>query len=232
VRWLVLFDIDGTLLSAGGVSGRALKEALAATFGTTGAADDYDYSGKTDPQIVRDLMRDVGFADEAIDARMAAALEDYRERLRRSLRPEHVRAKPGVGAVVDALSGDDRVSLGLLTGNIEPCARAKLEPLGLNPRFPFGAYGSDHEDRYRLPAVAVTRAEKHTGTAFAGKEVVIVGDSVHDVLCGRALGVRAVAVATGRTPRSRLLQEGPDALLDDLGDTARALEGILGEAKT
>ncbi|HSD27596.1 MAG TPA: HAD family hydrolase [Vicinamibacteria bacterium] len=228
MRRLVLFDIDGTLLSAGGVSARAMEEALVAAFGTDGPAREYDYSGKTDPQIVRDLMREAGFADVEIDGRMAAVLADYRARLFGALRPEHVRAKPGVKAVVESLAAEHRVTLGLLTGNIEPCARAKLAPLGLNPHFPFGAYGSDHEDRYRLPTVAVSRALVHTGTSFSGKEVVIVGDSVHDVLCGRALGVRAVAVATGKTPRERLALESPDVLLADLSDVDQALAGILG----
>jgi phosphoglycolate phosphatase-like HAD superfamily hydrolase len=174
-------------------------------------------------------MRAVGFDDAEIDRRMADVLLDYRERFGRGLRPEHVRAKPGVERLVAALGADPRVTLALLTGNIEPCARRTLEPLGLNPRFPFGAYGSDHEDRYLLPALAVERARAHTGAFFAGKQVVIVGDSVHDVLCGRSLGVRAVAVATGRTSRERLAEDEPDALLDDLGDTDQALAAILGE---
>jgi phosphoglycolate phosphatase len=228
VRRLVLFDIDGTLLSAGGISSRAMADALVDAFGTAGAADEYDYSGKTDPQIVRDLMRGAGVSDERIDAGMSAVLADYRSTLDARLRPEHVRAKPGVEAVVVALAADVRVTLALLTGNIEPCARAKLAPLGLNRHFPFGAYGSDHEDRYRLPSVAVARAMDHTGTTFSGQEVVIIGDSIHDVLCGRSLGVRAVAVATGKTPRDRLAIEQPHALLDDLSDTARALDQILG----
>jgi phosphoglycolate phosphatase-like HAD superfamily hydrolase len=228
VRRLVLFDIDGTLLSAGGVSSRAMADALVDAFGTAGAADAYDYSGKTDPQIVRDLMRGAGVRDAEIDARMSAVLADYRSRLDARLRPEHVRAKPGVDAVVLALAADVRVTLALLTGNIEPCARAKLAPLGLNRHFPFGAYGSDHEDRYQLPSVAVARARDHTGTAFAGEEVVIIGDSIHDVLCGKSLGVRAVAVATGKTPRERLAAEQPHALLDDLSDTLHALDQILG----
>jgi phosphoglycolate phosphatase-like HAD superfamily hydrolase len=228
VKRLVLFDIDGTLLSAGGISSRAMVEALVAEFGTAGAADEYDYSGKTDPQIVRDLMGAAGVPGARIDAGMSAVLTDYRSRLDARLRPEHVRAKPGVEAVVTALAQDARVTLALLTGNIEPCARAKLEPLGLNRHFPFGAYGSDHEDRYRLPTVAVARATAHTGATFTGEEVVIVGDSIHDVLCGRSIGVRAVAVATGRTSRERLAVEQPHALLDDLSDTALAVGQILG----
>jgi phosphoglycolate phosphatase len=228
VRRLILFDIDGTLLSAGGVSSRAMVDALIDGFGTAGAAHEYDYSGKTDPQIVRELMRGAGIPDARIDAAMGAVLADYRTRLHARLRPEHVRAKPGVEAVVEALAADGRVTLALLTGNLEPCARAKLEPLGLNRHFLFGAYGSDHEDRYCLPSVAVARATAHTGAEFSGEEVVIIGDSIHDVLCGKSLGVRAVAVATGKTPRERLAAEQPHALLDDLSDTAHSLAQILG----
>jgi len=229
LRWLVLFDIDGTLLSASGISARALGAALLEVFRTEGPIDGYDYSGKTDPQIVRELMRAAGLAEAVIENKRAEALERYRVRLQASLRSEHVVAKPGVHALVEALAADPRVALGLLTGNLEPCARLKLEPLGLNGRFSFGAFGSDDEDRSRLPALAVERAYARTRTRFEGKSTVIVGDAVADVLCGRNLGVRAVAVATGRTPASALAAAGPDALLPDLADTQRALAAIRGE---
>ncbi|MCI4355164.1 MAG: haloacid dehalogenase-like hydrolase [Thermoplasmata archaeon] len=225
---LVLFDIDGTLLSASGVSGRALGEALRETFGVTGPMEGYDYSGKTDPLIVRELMTSVGFSPAEIDRGMAATLALYQERLAVALRPEHVRPKPGVGALLAALEDDPRATLGLLTGNLEPCARLKLEPLGVNGHFSFGAYGSDHEDRRRLPAVAVERAQRATGLRFEGKQIVVVGDSVHDVRCGRGLGVRAVAVASGKTRRETLAAESPDALLPDFGDTDRSLRAIFG----
>lgn len=226
-RRLVLFDIDGTLLSAAGVSASALREALLEYFGTEGPLSGYDYSGKTDPQIVRELMRGAGFDGAAIEERLADVLGSYLRRLRERLRPEHVRAKPGVVAVVEALARDPRVTLGLLTGNLEAGARLKIEPLGLNGHFPFGAYGSDHEDRHHLPAVAVERARAHTGHRFAGKRVVIVGDSIHDVRCGRSLGVRAVAVATGVTTAGTLAAEDPDALLEDCSDLERALRAIV-----
>ena len=221
---LVLFDIDGTLLSA-----RALAATLRDTFGTEGAAAGYDYSGKTDPQIVRELMRGAGFAEAEIDLRLPATLERYRERLLEWLQPGDVTAKPGTGPLLEALASDPRVTLGLLTGNLEPCARAKLAPLDANRYFPLGAYGSDHEDRYRLPAVALARGRAAAGIAFEGPDLVIVGDSTHDVLCGRSLGARAVAVATGRTPSGRLAEAAPDALLGDFSDTRAALRAILGD---
>ena len=141
------------------------------------------------------------------------------------MRPEHVRAKPGVLPLLEALGREPGVTLALLTGNLEPCARLKLEPLGANRFFAFGAYGSDDEDRYRLASVALARAREATGIAFAGQEAVIVGDSVHDVLCGRGVGVRAVAVATGKTAASTLAEAGPDALLPDFSDTAAVPAG-------
>ncbi len=227
MKRLVLFDIDGTLLSAGGISARCLGEALLEVFGTKGPIEGYDYSGKTDPQIVRELMRGAGRSDAEVERKRPQALARYAERLRLALRPEHVRSKPGVIALLAALARDARVSLGLLTGNLEACARVKLAPLAVNGRFRFGAYGSDHEDRYLLPPVAVARAREATGLSFVGGEIVVVGDSIHDVLCGRSLGVRAVAVATGRTDLASLRAHAPSAALEDLSDTAQALAAIL-----
>jgi phosphoglycolate phosphatase len=224
----VLFDIDGTLLSSGRVSGHAFEAALQEVFGTVGDAERYDYSGKTDRQIVRDLMRGAGFPDREIDARMGAVMDRYSVLLRERLRPEHVQAKPGVGPLVEALAADPRVTLALLTGNLEPNARIKLDPIGVNPRFPFGAFGSDHEDRRRLPAVAVARAHEAVGVRFEGKSVVIVGDSIYDVLCGRHLGVRAVAVATGRTTVDELRQVRADAVLPSFEDREASVRAILG----
>ena len=173
-------------------------------------------------------MRGAGFAEAEIDERLPGTLAQYQDRLLAWLRPEDVVPKPGVSSLLQALALDERVTLGLLTGNLEPCARAKIAPLDANRYFPFGAYGSDHEDRYRLPAVALERGCAAAGITFAGPDVVIVGDSVHDVLCGRSLGVRAVAVATGKTPPARLAEVAPHALLGDFMDTEAALRAILG----
>jgi len=228
-RRLVLFDIDGTLLSAGRISARAFGEALLEVFGTTGDATHFDYSGKTDPQIVRELMEGAGFTNEEIERRRPRALESYRQRLADAIRPEDVAPKPGVARLLHALEGRRDVTLALLTGNLEPTARLKLEPVGANRYFPFGAFGSDEEDRYRLPRVAQERARAVVGVSFEGRDMVIVGDSVHDVLCGRDLGVRAVAVATGRTSAERLSAAGPDALLDDFSDTEASVAAILAD---
>jgi phosphoglycolate phosphatase len=229
---LVLFDIDGTLLSAGRVARDSILRALASAFDWTPGEEHqdrsrYDFSGKTDPQIVRELVAEhVG--PERFEAGLPRALEMYLEELSRGLVPGVVTPKPGISPLLERLAAEPRVTLGLLTGNLERGARLKLAPPDYNRYFPFGAFGSDSADRYTLPPVAVERALAHTGRRFAGKSIVVVGDSVHDVACGRSLGVRAVAVATGLTSVERLGAEGADAVLPDFSDTSRALEAILG----
>jgi len=225
---LVLFDIDGTLLSAGRAARESVLTALAEVYGwKSGNGQTHDFSGKTDPQIVRELVEEqVG--RERCEALLEKALERYLEEFARLLTPESVVTKPGVTELLARLAAEPRVTLGLLTGNLERGARMKLEPPGLNRYFSFGAFGSDSADRYRLPAIALGRARQHSGRSYSGKSVVIVGDSVHDVLCGRPLGVRAVAVATGPTPAARLAETRPDALLENLADVDAATEAILG----
>lgn len=224
---LVLFDIDGTILSAGRAARESVLAALERVYGWKGSHESHDFSGKTDPQIVRELIRE-SVGDERCEAQLAAALDTYLQELERRLTPQAVVPKPGIPELLTRLQGEPNVTLALLTGNLERGARMKLEPPGFNSYFPFGAFGSDSADRYQLPAIAVTRAAEKTGRRFEGKSVVIVGDSVHDVACGRSLGVRAVAVATGPTRRERLEAEGPDAIFDNFADVDRAVEAILG----
>ncbi len=231
---LVLFDIDGTLLSAGRVARDSILQALEAAFGWRATEEHqdrgkWDFSGKTDPQIVRELVvEDIGA--ERFEQGLPRALEQYLAELGRGLgqAPGVVIPKPGISPLLRRLAAEPGVTLGLLTGNLEAGARLKLAPPDYNRYFPFGAFGSDSSDRYELPRVAVDRALAHTGRRFAGKSIVIVGDSVHDVACGRDLGVRSVGVATGLTSLDRLAAEKPDALLADFADTERALGAILG----
>ena len=226
---LVLFDIDGTLLSAGRAARESVLAALARVYGWTASTNgrSHEFSGKTDPQIVCELVEEA-VGKERCHALLSAALEAYLEEFAGRLSPEAVVPKPGVAELLPRLAAESGVTLGLLTGNLERGARMKLEPPGFNRYFPFGAFGSDSPDRYRLPAIALGRAHAWSGRRFSGKSIVIVGDSVHDVACGRSLGVRAVAVATGPTPFARLAGEAPDALLESFADVEAAARAILG----
>lgn len=223
---LVLFDIDGTLISAGRAARESVLAALESVYGWSGGASMHDFSGKTDPQIVREIVAKVVGPDRC-EAELPHALARYLEEFSRRLTPDAVKPKPGVPGLLARLDREPRVTLGLLTGNLERGARMKLEPPDFNRYFPFGAFGSDSADRYCLPAVALERARARTGRSFQGKEIVIVGDSIHDVACGRSLGVRSVAVATGPTPAARLAEENPDALFADFSDEEASLEAIL-----
>jgi len=225
---LVLFDIDGTLLWTDGAGRRAIHGALRDVFGTIGPAD-YWFDGKTDPQIVRDLMRLEGFDDATIDERLPRVLTRYVARLRDELRnPEHPpRVLPGVPELLDALDGAPGIVLGLLTGNIAEGADAKLRAVRIDPaRFKVAAYGSDHELRPELPAIAHRRANESLGLSLLGNAVVVIGDTPADLQCGRALGARAIGVATGRYTSAQLNDHDPAAVFDDLSNTDSVLAMI------
>jgi phosphoglycolate phosphatase-like HAD superfamily hydrolase len=227
---LVLFDIDGTLLLSDGAGRRAIHRSLREVFGATGPTD-YPFGGKTDPQIVRELMRLAGHQDEHIDARMERLLERYVEYLREELRsPAHTPyTLPGVPELLDALEAETNVVLGLLTGNLEQGAKAKLESVGLDPkRFRVGAYGSDHEQRPELPAIARERTRRQLGIDVRGDAIVVIGDTPADLTCGRSLGASAIGVATGQYSVEQLSELAPIAVFEDLSDTSAVTRAILG----
>lgn len=224
---LVLFDIDGTLLSDRGASREAFDVALREVYGYSGDLSRYDFSGRTDPQIARMVLGDTGLSREDIDAAMPRLWELYLEGLARNATAERVRVMPGIRELVSALHEHDDVVLALLTGNIEPGARLKLGAPGLNDYFPFGAFGSDSADRTELPPIAVERASAHMGRRFRGAEVVIIGDSIYDVRCGVPHSATTIAVASGKTPAEVLRAENPTHFFEDVTELDRVLDAVL-----
>jgi phosphoglycolate phosphatase-like HAD superfamily hydrolase len=230
MRRLILFDIDGTLLMADGVGKRAIRAALMEVFGTTGPIGSYSFAGRTDPEIVRDLLRADGIPDREIESGLKALWFRYIENLHREIHGVRVQALPGVAQLLERVEhAGNEVVLGLLTGNIREGARIKVEAARLGfSRFRVGAFGSDHAERPELPAIAVERARKATGIGFSGKEIVIIGDTPKDVACGQHLGVLTIATATGQHPADELEACGADHTFGDLSDTEavwRAIEG-------
>ncbi|MGV8039830.1 MAG: HAD family hydrolase [Thermoanaerobaculaceae bacterium] len=228
---LILFDVDGTLIRTHGRAGRALAGAIGDVFGIVVPLDGYRLSGKTDPQIVVELMAMCGWARERVAPCLPELMDRYLSRLDRELPSECVSVLPGVREVLSFLGGREDVRLGLLTGNVEQGATLKLERAGLAHHFALGAYGSDEEDRNLLVPVARARAAARWGDSFEGHRTVVVGDAEADVRCARAGGARSVAVATGDTPTEALRRLAPDALLVSLADPAALpalLDGRLG----
>lgn len=224
---LVLFDIDGTLLWTDGAGRRAMEQALESVFGARGSSA-YRYDGKTDRQIVRELMRLEGHDDAVIDERMERLLEAYLAGLARELAGgAGLHRLPGVAELLDAVEMREDMVLGLLTGNLERGAAAKLRAVGIDPhRFRVCAYGSDHEVRGELPAVAMRRARAALGRELPGTALVVIGDTPADIECGRAVGARPIGVATGRYTVEQLAAHAPVAVFPDLTDTAAVLRAI------
>lgn len=226
---VVLFDIDGTILRSGGVGRIAMERALTKVFGSSGNSE-YHYDGKTDRQIVRDLMRLEGLSDADIDAQMDDLLAAYLEGLRSELgsgnRTVHV--YPGVRELLDELEQQEKVVLGLLTGNIEQGAHAKLGAAGIDvSRFRVNAFGSDNEERPELPAVAQRRAREILGAEVAGNRLIVIGDTPADIRCGESIGARAIGVATGRYTVDQLQSHGAYAVFETLADTDAVMERIM-----
>ncbi|MFL5464042.1 MAG: HAD family hydrolase [Gemmatimonadaceae bacterium] len=226
---LVLFDIDGTLLNSGGMGRASMQRALGKIFGSPGNPS-YRYDGKTDKQIVRDVMRLEGHSDEHIDSRMEKLIELYLEGLRQGAKGGKFNVRPleGVVELLDALERRQDVVLGLLTGNVESGARIKLEAAGIDPdRFKINAFGSDHEHRPELPAIAQRRASETLGIEIAGDRLVVIGDTPADIECGRSLGAKAIGVASGHYTVDQLQAHKPYAVFPSLKNTEQVLETIL-----
>lgn len=221
---LVLFDIDGTLVSTGAAGSDAMRHALAEILGIPNGFAGIEMSGKTDPLILREAL-----AKHQLDA-SAVPMEVFHERyiphLRRTLqepRPER-RLMPGILDILPALQAQPDVILGLLTGNVAMGAQLKLESFGIWHYFQLGAYGSDHADRNALVPVAHQRVQALLGHTIAAQDTFVIGDTPRDIACAHAHGARAVAVATGRYTVAELQQHRPEHCFADLGDVATVLQ--------
>ncbi len=228
---LVLFDIDGTLLLTAGAGRRAITRALAEQLGTTPDFNLIQFDGKTDPQIIGEMLLAAGSGSSPDPEQIEALCARYLELLEWELDPTRgqTRLMPGVKPLLERLSTDSTVVLGLLTGNLARGAALKLRSAELDPdRFTVGAFGSDSARRPDLPAIASQRAESLFGHRPHGDAVVIIGDTPADVECGAGIGARAIAVATGSFSVDELSAQQPYAVFADLSDTDQVLDAIFG----
>jgi phosphoglycolate phosphatase len=219
---LVLFDIDGTLISTGGAGTRALTAALSETLRIRDAFAGIRMAGMTDPRIIAEALRRRGITADGLMPRL---LESYVRHLAREMAVSNGRCvMPGVADVLTGLRSVPGTAAGLLTGNVAEGARIKLDALGLSGYFLldglsrelFGAFGSDSEDRNLLLPYALDRYRKLTGVAVKPEDCIVVGDTPRDVQCARRYGTRAVAVATGPYSLEELRKTGAHLALPDL----------------
>ncbi len=212
---LLLFDIDGTLLRTNGVGKSAVTKALSAFSEASVTTEDVPFSGRTDPAIFQDVLAKNELP--TTNRFMRKVIDRYVQVMQKALSPENVDVLPGVPTLLAELNALPDVQLGLVTGNVEPIAYAKLSTVDLDKYFPFGSFGSDHSERAELPAIAARRASTFTGQSFRLDEhAVLVGDTVHDIRCGQAVDACVVSVCTGRYERHHLHQHTPDLVLDSL----------------
>ena len=224
---LILFDIDGTLLRDGVSSKIAFARALRETYNTSGPVDGFKFAGMTDPECVTEIMRLAGIDDRIIHQRRDECLRRYVEILQSEmLLHDDAHLFPGVRELLERLNKLDDVLVGLLTGNVLRGAELKLRRWDLERYFRFGAYGDDHEDRPVLAQIALEKGRTLSGKPLTGRDTTVIGDTPKDVACARAIGARAVVVATGSVGRDELKKSAPDALLDSFEDHTAALRAL------
>jgi len=211
---LLLWDIDGTLISTGAAGHRAIELAAAQQFG--GNLEGVEIAGRTDSGIAHQILTKYG--EPITEESMRSLLDLYLELLAQELPLSKGEVMPGVLELLKRSEQQPDTSLGLLTGNLKRGAQLKLEHYRLWHFFAFGAFADDHHDRNELGAFALTRAQEVTGGKFLAAQVDVIGDTGHDIACGKAFGARTIAIATGSWPREKLAEYAPDFLFDDLSN--------------
>ena len=230
---ILLWDIDGTLIRS--VRAGAFKDytvpVLERVFGTSGRLREMTVSGMTDLQIVAEALRDEGFTPEEIRPRLRELGALYVAALERAAGEGRggeplFEVLPGVREVLGRVAAHPRYRSALLTGNIEPAARLKMQLAGLSDFFTLpGAFGDESHDRRDLPALAHRRISRRLGVELHPSQLVVIGDTPNDIACARHFGARAVGVGTGRVHNVETLRpHSPDALLEDLSDADRVME--------
>ncbi len=223
-EWLLLFDIDGTLVDTGGKGMRALMSTAAQVFRSE--APSLDLAGSTDLGVLDGLYRhykvlpDKGVTGDFFGSYHIGLKESLEENT------DEGRVLDGVEELLETLQTYRHVQLGLLTGNTEEGARIKLTHYGLNSFFAFGAYGSDQADRNVLGSIALQRATESTGKNFTPETTLVIGDTPKDVACAHTFGAKCLAVATGKFSSEDLKNARADWVVGSLKEVNAYLRNV------
>jgi phosphoglycolate phosphatase len=229
-RRLILWDIDGTLMRTGGHGSRALEAAAAMVAGLA-QVPSVDMHGKTDPQILREILIAAALADDEVDRLlpdvMSAAEAQLAEAGDAIRRDGALHA--GVRNLVERLDATPGVRQSLVTGNLAANAAVKISAFGLEGFFDFevGAFGTDHIDRNELVPIALDRVKELRGESYEPNEVWVIGDTDRDLECARVAHARCLLVGTGAPGPDGIRHLDADAIVDDLGDTDSVLQTLL-----
>ncbi len=223
-KTLLLFDIDGTLITSGGAGERALRLGFRDRFGIDDDLRNVEIAGRTDSGIARAMLRTHGLAETPEN--IAAFVDGYLSHLADQLSRTEGRLLPGILTLLEALKPRPGMVLALLTGNVARGAELKLMHYGVWHFFEFGAYADDHHDRNQLGPFARERAREKHGLEFPPERIFVLGDTPHDITCARAIGAKAIAIATGKFTRAELAAHQPDFVFDDLSDLAAVLAAV------
>jgi phosphoglycolate phosphatase len=228
-RHLWLFDIDGTLIIGRGAGEKALHEAMRRAFDRTDGFDRIVLAGSTDKQIAHELLaaNDLPITEENV----ASVIEHYLEVLQDLMHPHGGELLPGILGLLETLSARPDCAVGLLTGNVRRGAEIKLGHFGVWHFFPFGAFADDHHDRNELGGFARQRALEYHGLEFPPERIYVLGDTPKDIACGKAIGAKTVAIATGQYSLEELAAHDPDFLFPDLADTRHVVYTLLEQEK-
>jgi len=229
---ILLWDIDGTLIRSTRPGGYKVYTipVLEEIFGTSGRLADMRVSGMTDLQIVFEALSDAGVSQEEILARAEVLVARLTEEARRVTGNgvKFFELLPGVREILEALAAHPRYESALVTGNIKPMAKLKMELVGLDQFFTLpGAFGDESHNRRDLPAKAAERIREHLQIDLVPEQFIVIGDTPNDIDCARHFGARAVAVGTGRFySNDDVLEHNPDRFLPDLSDTDLVLNTL------
>jgi phosphoglycolate phosphatase len=228
---LILFDLDGTLLTSGGIGRRSTRSALESIFGTSGNLDEFYPGGRTQEAIFIDTLADAGIGMNQFLERREELYQIFLDNFQGILdQGEYqINALPGAIQLIEYLNSNENFVLGLVTGNHTEAARLKLLNAGLDPNvYLAGAYGEESANRSDLVPLAKDRAETITGKEFPEYYTIVVGDTTRDVLSAKSVNATSFALTTGTDERDLLQSVNPDSIFENLHQLLERFEFLEG----
>ncbi|MFZ4815971.1 MAG: HAD family hydrolase [Phototrophicaceae bacterium] len=214
---LILWDLDGTLLRGNGIGREATRLAMEAVYGTSGNLANHRFGGKTDWYTLLELLTPLAIPPETVSAELPRYAQVFADAMNQLLPQYRIDPLEGGHQLVEQLTAHPTLLHGVVTGNVYATSQIKLRAAGYPlERFPFGAYGDEAIERAELPKLALARAEKHAGRTIARENVLILGDTVEDIIAARANGMQVCIVAGGFSDLADLQAAAPDVIIPSL----------------